>query len=413
VAGVVGFFVALSTITILLRSYCRVIVVKKFGLDDWSAVVSWILFIFYCTFALSACHHGTGQHAWELPPVEIPVGLKWWWACEPVYVLSNMALRLSIGVQLLRIAVSRTHKLIIWITVVIFQVCSLAFFLLFVMQCLPSKYFWERYTGGTGTCINPEITVNATYAYSAVSCATDWILGLLPISLVWHLQMTPRTKLMVAAILAMGAVASTATIVRMPYVDDLSNQADFLYATTDVAIWSTAETGIGIAASAIATLRPLARNFLSRSKLLGGSTTPHEGTGNPWPKSGSNGYIRNRTGQGPDEFDLRNDIGKNRGVTTLVEAGNRDLERGGETKSGIRRSMSGRSDSVGPLTSGQKWSNSSETQLTDISSEDGLHSNQQGWPTGIRTTTVTTVTQSTEPIGQEKEGFGMKTNCHV
>lgn len=329
-----------------------------------------------------------------------------------------MALRLSIGVQLLRIAVSKTHKYIIWITVIIFQVCSLAFFLLFVMQCLPSKYFWTRFTGGTGTCINPEITVNATYAYSAVSCATDWTMGLLPISLVWHLQMTPRTKLMVAAILAMGAVASTATIVRMPYVKDLSDQSDFLYATTDVAIWSTAETGIGIAASAIATLRPLVRNFLSRSKLLGGSTTPHDGTGNPWPVSGSNGYIRNRTGHGADEFDLRNDIGKNRGVTTLVEAGGngeRDLERGGNVKSGVRRSMSGRSDSVGPLTSGQKWSNSSETQLTDISSEDGLHSGQQGgWPTGIRTTTVTTVTQSMEPIGGlEKEGFGMKTNCHT
>ncbi|KAH7625417.1 hypothetical protein B0T09DRAFT_361370 [Sordaria sp. MPI-SDFR-AT-0083] len=311
---------------------------------------------------------------------------QWWWACEPVYVLSNMALRLSIGVQLLRIAISRTHKLIIWITVSIFQVCSLAFFLLFVMQCLPSKYFWERFTGGEGTCINPEITVNATYAYSAVSCATDWILGLLPISLVWHLQMTPRTKLMVAAILALGAIASTATIVRMPYVHDLGNQADFLFATTDVAIWSTAETGIGIAASAIATLRPLARSFLARSKLFGGSTTPHGagGTSNPWPTSASNGgYIRNRTAKDDDcadEFGLREDIGRNRGVTTLVEAG----------KGGVRRSMSGRSDSVGPLTGGKDGWNSSETKLTDISSEDGLSNRGGGWPTGIRTTTVTT-----------------------
>lgn len=347
-----------------------------------------------------------------------------------------MALRLSIGVQLLRIAVSRTHKMIIWITVTIFQVASLAFFLLFVLQCLPSKYFWERFTGGEGTCINPEITVNATYAYSAVSCATDWVLGLLPISLVWHLQMTPRTKLMVAAILALGAMyvlpypssspqppspfpillhlsplvfvsptstqlltppsASTATIVRMPYVKDLGNQADFLFATTDVAIWSTAETGIGIAASAIATLRPLARSFLARSKLFGGSTTPHAGGGssaNPWPASSNGGYIRNRTAEDgcADEFGLREDIGRNRGVTTVVEAGAwKDDKAGGHGGHGVRRSMSGRSDSVGPLTGGngrENW-NSSETKLTDISSDDGLGSGG-GW-NGIRTTTVTT-----------------------
>ncbi|KAK1779797.1 hypothetical protein QBC45DRAFT_373944 [Copromyces sp. CBS 386.78] len=394
ILGVAGFFLALSTTAILLRCYCRVFVVKKFGVDDWSALIAWLFFVFYISFCITACYHGSGQHAIDVPPTELPLGLKWWWACEPVYVLSNMALRLSIGVQLLRIAVSRTHRLIIYTAVTVFQVCSVAFFLLFVMQCLPSKFFWTRFLGDLdGKCINPEITVNATYAYSAVSCATDWTLGLLPISLVWHLQMTPRTKLMVAAILALGAVASTATIVRMPYVKDMSNQLDFLYACTDVAIWSTAETGIGIAASAIATLRPLARSFLARSKLFGGSTTPHGGGpsgSHHWPTSMSKGgYVRSRSaaqdGSG-DEFGLREDIGRNRGVTTVVESG----KGGGH---GVRRSMSGRSDSVGPLTSGggsgkDDW-NSSETKLTDISSDDGLNSGS-GWPKGIRTTTVTT-----------------------
>lgn len=117
-----------------------------------------------------------------------------------------MALKFSIGVMLLRIAVSRIHKIIIWTTVVILEVYGLGFFLLFAMQCLPSEYFWTRFTGGSGSCINPNITVNATYVYSAISCAADWTLGLLPISLVWNLQMNPRTKLSVAAILAIGAM---------------------------------------------------------------------------------------------------------------------------------------------------------------------------------------------------------------
>jgi hypothetical protein len=117
-----------------------------------------------------------------------------------------MALKFSIGIMLLRISVSKTHKVIIWTTVAILEVYGLAYFLLFVMQCLPSSYFWTRFTGGTGSCIDPTITVNATYAYSAISCAADWTLGLLPISLVWNLQMNPRTKLSVAAILALGAM---------------------------------------------------------------------------------------------------------------------------------------------------------------------------------------------------------------
>lgn len=70
----------------------------------------------------------------------------------------------------------------------------------------PSAYFWTQYTGGEGTCINPKVTVDAFYAYSAVSCVGDWTLGILPAFMVWNLQMNFRTKLSVAAILAVGCM---------------------------------------------------------------------------------------------------------------------------------------------------------------------------------------------------------------
>lgn len=165
-----------------------------------------VLFAFFCSFAITGVYHGTGQHASTLPPAEIPVGLKWWWACEPVYVLSNMALKFSIAVFLLRIAVARVHKVIIWTTVAVIEIYGAFYFFLFVLQCRPSAYFWTQYTGGKGTCINPTITVDATYVYSAISCAADWTLGIIPVFLVWNLQMNPRTKVVVAMILAVGAM---------------------------------------------------------------------------------------------------------------------------------------------------------------------------------------------------------------
>ena len=53
---------------------------------------------------------------------------------------------------------------------------------------------------------NPKIIVDAFYGYSAISCLADWILGIIPVFLVWNLQMNKRTKLSVAAILAVGAM---------------------------------------------------------------------------------------------------------------------------------------------------------------------------------------------------------------
>ena len=73
-----------------------------------------------------------------------------------------------------------------------------------------------------------------------------------------------KTKLLVAGILAFAAIGSTGTVVRMFYIHTLMDGPDFLYATTDVAIWSTVEPGIGITAGSIACLRPLFRTWLWR-----------------------------------------------------------------------------------------------------------------------------------------------------
>jgi len=60
---------------------------------------------------------------------------------------------------------------------------------------------------------------------------------------------------------------STATIIRIPYISTFNNQADFLYATVDVAIWSTVEPGIGIVAGCVATLRPLLQLILHKAGM--------------------------------------------------------------------------------------------------------------------------------------------------
>ncbi|OBT81791.1 hypothetical protein VE02_09625 [Pseudogymnoascus sp. 03VT05] len=363
VSAVAGLFLALSTIGIILRCYCRAVVVKAFGLDDWFAVIAWIFFTFFCAFAITGVHYGTGQHAANLPPEDIPVGLKWWWACEPVYVLSNMALKLSISIFLLRLAVTRASRIIIYVIIGVVEAYSAFYFFLFVLQCRPSSYFWTQYTGGTGTCVSPKVTVDATYAYSAISCVADWGLGLMPIFLIWHIQMDMRTKMSVAAILSVGAIASTATIIRIPFVKDLANVQDFLYATTDVAIWSTVETGIGIAASAAATLRPLFKTYFGSSHLAGNTSSSN------WPRSGNSGYVQNMA-SGGEEFGMRSNAGRapGTGVTTLIEA---DADERGEAGRGKFE--------------GGAWDSQSKLR--------GGSDDEAEWRSGIMKTTGTTRTE--------------------
>jgi hypothetical protein len=117
-----------------------------------------------------------------------------------------MFIKASIAIMLLRLCVNKIHQTIVWATFIITEVYSVMFFFIFLFQCLPSEYFWTQYTGGKGKCMNPKILVDVFYGYSAISCAGDWTFSILPVFLVWDLQMGRREKISVIMILAVGAL---------------------------------------------------------------------------------------------------------------------------------------------------------------------------------------------------------------
>lgn len=80
--------------------------------------------------------------------------------------------------------------------------------------------------------------------------------------------------------------ASAAVIARLPYLKYFDSP-DFLWATTDIAIWSTIEQGFAITAGSLATLRPLFYKLglttqrTGQRPSYGGRSGPLAGGGNP------------------------------------------------------------------------------------------------------------------------------------
>ncbi|KAI0480048.1 hypothetical protein GGR56DRAFT_686974 [Xylariaceae sp. FL0804] len=279
VKGVTWTMLVLSTASSLLRIYCRGWVIKAFALDDWLAAAA-----------------------------------QMWWTCEPLYVLSNMAIKASISIFLLRLCVSKLHRMIVWAVFVATECYSFFFFILFILQCRPTSLFWLRYTDSPpeGSCLTASVVTNTFYGYSTISCITDWVYSILPIFLVSSLQMNLRMKISVICILGAGAIASSATIVRFPYIHTLTDIDDFLYSTTDVAIWSTVETGLGITAAGVATLRPLLKAW-----FRGGSSAGNNTSVGPYRKTDAKSrthevfdmHVRSATRQSHKSF----------GISTLID----------------------------------------------------------------------------------------------
>lgn len=80
---------------------------------------------------------------------------------------------------------------------------------LMLLQCKPLSYFWTRTAldpSIEGYCISINIIITMTYVYSAFAALCDFTVGILPIFIVYKLQMRREVKLAVGGILSMACV---------------------------------------------------------------------------------------------------------------------------------------------------------------------------------------------------------------
>lgn len=339
-------FFAMTWIAMILRAYTRAYLIKSWGVDDWAMMSALLLYTGYLICQDGGVVYGTGRYDSELEKPAIMKALRFWWYCELFYTLAVAMLKVAVGLFLLRIAVKKSHIILIYIMNAAVLVLSFAYFFVFIFQCNPIDTFWTIKPNNEN-CMDPKAIVGIAYAAAALGSISDWIFGILPGFVVWDLQMNMRTKLVVVCILAFAAIGSTATLVRMPYIKGFAAKQDFLYESTDIAIWSTIEPGIGMIAACIATLRPLLQHVLHRTGL----STPRGTTGGAsnWSTGNALGSSKNRTGylrSQDDGHTLKNLRPDYAATATIVTGPGATKKSGGWRSNGSDESDKGSDDHV-------------------------------------------------------------------
>ena len=114
-----------------------------------------------------------------------------------------MFIKLSIASFLLRLAVQRRYMWILWISMAIITIWSLASFFWDLFQCNPVQAQWD-FTIQDFQCATTAQIVSGAYAFSIMTILTDWLYALLPVPMVWKIQMTKQAKASVVIILGLG-----------------------------------------------------------------------------------------------------------------------------------------------------------------------------------------------------------------
>ena len=232
-----------------------------------------------------------------------------------LYVLGIGIIKVSFGITLLRIMVVRSQVIVVKILIVLIILMTIAIIMVTVLACSPINYFWMRASdpfaialflgdpdpAASGLVARGFCTDRRTYGtpamYSQVgmTIGTDIAIGLvMPYLMLRKLKMRTDAKVTAFVLLALGAIPSIASIVRMFYVYTFTSQ-NALNEANPLFIWSNIENTWCIAGTALSTLKPLANKLGLFSDNMTVYTPQKNGATKFWsPRS-----ILQRRGQSP------------------------------------------------------------------------------------------------------------------
>lgn len=142
-----------------------------------------------------------------------------------LYGLSMPLVKASVVFMLLHFTTEKKYRWTLYIMQIVATLMAVIGILASLLYCRPVQAYWNPLLGKCGDFM---VVVRIGYAWTAIGIVTDWCTAILPWFVVRKLQLSRRSKTSIMVILGLGAVASTATIVRAPYLQYYLVQKDRL-----------------------------------------------------------------------------------------------------------------------------------------------------------------------------------------
>ncbi|RMJ08171.1 hypothetical protein CDV36_012228 [Fusarium kuroshium] len=262
--GLTLFFPFPVVIVIVLRCWVR-LKHKVFGVDDGLMVIGWGLYMGVTGVVARGVYAGIGTRDVNLNAKMQSDGRRFLYYFQVIYCCSLLFIKGSICVMLLRIAVGRTYRIILWATLIFSTLSTTVVIIGLFVICRPISAAW----GHPGKCSPTVVIASLGYLVSTGAVVTDWTCAILPGFMLYKTNMKTSMKISITIILGLGVLASVATIIRFPDVKYYTQTDDYLYNVANIVIWSIVESGVGITASSLPSLGRLLKNRLHTESSSG------------------------------------------------------------------------------------------------------------------------------------------------
>ncbi|KAJ2891353.1 hypothetical protein MKZ38_000557 [Zalerion maritima] len=280
----VGVFSVICPIVVALRFWTRLRKGGHLESDDWAITASLFFSLASSGVMIASCQYGYGQHAANLTTSNKIETLRYFWLCQITYKASINLTKCSIIFLYKRIFGGvKWFRLACWLVICCVAVYCVASVVATIFQCTPVSRAFNKSI--EGTCINSG---TFWYANAAFSISSDLVILILPMPLVWKLQIQRIQKIALVIVFALGGFVVITSCLRMTTIDIAATTTD---QTFDIAstMWTIVEMNVAIVCACLPMLRPLIVKFFPRLMPKSSSNGNARGAGFG-THYGSNGY---------------------------------------------------------------------------------------------------------------------------
>ncbi|MBE3046129.1 hypothetical protein IMZ48_27045 [Candidatus Bathyarchaeota archaeon] len=119
------------------------------------------------------------------------------------YVSGSVFIKASICTQLCRITTNRRHVIFLWLLIALSVIITVIAIGAVLFRCRPVAASWNP---ELGTCVDQTIIIILTYVVSGMNLVTDWAVAIMPIFILWNIQMRKTLKRMAGVVMGVGAL---------------------------------------------------------------------------------------------------------------------------------------------------------------------------------------------------------------
>ncbi|KAG9250667.1 putative PTH11-typeG-protein-coupled receptor [Emericellopsis atlantica] len=247
-----GVLLFICPILLILRLWVRSRVDGKLKADDLTALIACFFGLLTSAVLIASCQHGVGRHWADLGVIERRDSLKYLYVSRVMDKLSLDLAKCSVVLFYLRVfgKIRWFRCCCICLMVIIGGHCFAAVFAV-LFQCQPPRKAWR--TSIDGACID-----NGQFwlANAGFSIATDVIILMLPMRLVFALRGPGLRRVALTVLFALGLFVLAASSLRMMSIDALATTSDITYDITYV-MWTIIEVQVALVTANLSALGPL------------------------------------------------------------------------------------------------------------------------------------------------------------